>query len=135
MVRASQHKWMCMYIHKEKLMENKMDEFLLRYFAGELDKTEERELLDWLNRDDEHKKTFRRIADTWAVAHIPLFVGRLKADSPMLPRARRNIVMLRKRWTGVTVGHYHLSDSEDESKNTLPLLNRTIGPFVRCCHI
>ncbi|PDP45188.1 anti-sigma factor [Tannerella forsythia] len=95
--------WMCMYIHKEKLMENKMDEFLLRYFAGELDKTEERELLDWLNRDDEHKKTFRRIADTWAVAHIPLFVGRLKADGPMLPRARRNIVMLRKRWTGVAV--------------------------------
>lgn len=94
---------MCMYIHKKKLMEDKTDELLLRYFAGELNKMEEKELLDWLNQDDEHKKTFQRMADVWAVAHIPLFAGRLKVSGPMLPRARRNTVALRKRWAGVAV--------------------------------
>ncbi len=76
---------------------------LLRYFAGELNKTEEKELLDWLNQDDEHKKIFRRMADVWAVAHVPFFARRLKADGPMWPQARRNTVRLRKHWAGVAV--------------------------------
>ena len=84
-------------------MENKTEELLIRYFAGELNKTEEKELLDWLNRDDGHKKIFQRMADVWAVAHVPLFAGRLKAEGPMSPQSRRNNVVLRKHWVGIAV--------------------------------
>lgn len=84
-------------------MGNKKEELLLRYFAGELNKTEEKELLDWLSQDDERKETFRRMADTWAVAHVPLFAGRLKADGAMWFQANRNAVKLRKHWVSVAV--------------------------------
>ncbi|MDR2920285.1 MAG: FecR family protein [Tannerella sp.] len=57
-----------------------IDDILFKYFKNQLNETEEKILLEWLNADTSHKKILYEMADWWATAHIPLFASDLKND-------------------------------------------------------
>ena len=63
-----------------ELENQKIEDLAHRYFAGELSEAEERELSRWLEADDAHKELLARMADEWAVAHVPLFAAERDAD-------------------------------------------------------
>lgn len=54
---------------------NDIEELVFGYFAQDLTPAQEQELLDWLQQDPAHKKIYARLADEWAVAHVPLFIA------------------------------------------------------------
>jgi ferric-dicitrate binding protein FerR (iron transport regulator) len=64
-------------------MENKdekyIEDLLLGYFAKELADQQERELLEWLNENPSHRDTFSKAADSWATAHVPLFMANMQS--------------------------------------------------------
>lgn len=60
--------------------EKHIEDLLLGYFAGELSEVEEKELLLWLEADEANKKYFSEMADSWAIAHVPLFKSSMKGD-------------------------------------------------------
>lgn len=60
--------------------EHIIDDILFKYFTNQLNKTEEKTLLEWLNADTSHKKLLSEMADWWASAHIPIFASDLKAN-------------------------------------------------------
>lgn len=57
-----------------------IDDILFKYFKNQLNETEEKTLLEWLNADASHKKILYEMADWWATAHVPLFASDLKND-------------------------------------------------------
>lgn len=61
---------------EEKHIEN----LLLDYFAGELSEVKKKELLLWLEADEANKTHFSEMADSWAVAHVPLFKSSMRTD-------------------------------------------------------
>jgi len=62
-------------------MDNKQVENLLfGYFAGELNESEEKKLLEWLEADPANKEKLSQMADWWTTAHVPLYASDLKTD-------------------------------------------------------
>jgi len=57
-----------------------IENLLYNYFIGDLSEQQERELVEWLDADESHKKVLAEMSDWWAIAHIPLFVSNRKAD-------------------------------------------------------
>lgn len=78
-----------------------IEELLFAHFAGELTEVQEKELLAWLEADEDNRKTYGRMADWWATAHVPLFASDMKMNfeehfgslmQPVIPPAKkRNI--------------------------------------------
>lgn len=90
-----------------------IEEWLFRYFAGQLDADEKRELLEWLEKDPAHRARLAATAERWALLHAPRFAeskqrnfetrfgflgeknndrpatGRLAAGGPMRPEPPR----------------------------------------------
>lgn len=50
-----------------------IEEWLFRYFAGQLDADEKRELLEWLEKDPAHRARLAATAERWALLHAPRF--------------------------------------------------------------
>lgn len=85
---------------------DQIDDLLFKFFANQLNDTEAKTLLEWLNADTSHKKSLHEMADWWATAHTPLFVANLKTDfnahlenlinNPAPVRSQKQII----RWWG-----------------------------------
>jgi ferric-dicitrate binding protein FerR (iron transport regulator) len=65
---------------KENSRTEIFQELLFKYFVGELNSADEKQLLDWLKESEENKRLFSEMTDWWAAAHIPLFKSDLEAD-------------------------------------------------------
>lgn len=50
-----------------------IEEWLFRYFAGQLDADEKKELLEWLEKDPAHRARLAATAERWALLHAPRF--------------------------------------------------------------
>lgn len=50
-----------------------IEEWLFRYFAGQLDADEEKELVKWLGEDPAHRARLAATAERWALLHAPRF--------------------------------------------------------------
>lgn len=57
-----------------------IEDLLFDHFAGKLTEVQEKELLIWLEDSEANKKTYYRMADWWATAHVPLFASGMKAN-------------------------------------------------------
>ena len=57
-----------------------IEDLLYSYFVGELTEEQEKELLVWLEADEENKKVLFEMAEWWATAHVPLYASNMKAD-------------------------------------------------------
>lgn len=49
------------------------EDMLFAYFSGLLTQQEEKELLEWLEADEENKKILAEMAGWWAIFHVPFF--------------------------------------------------------------
>lgn len=50
-----------------------IEEWLFRYFAGQLDADEKKELVEWLEKDPAHRARLAATAERWALLHAPRF--------------------------------------------------------------
>lgn len=57
-----------------------IEDILFGYFTGDLSEAQEKELLQWLEADESNKEILSKMADWWAMAHVPLFVSDMKPD-------------------------------------------------------
>lgn len=57
-----------------------IEDLLYSYFVGELTEEQEKELLVWLEADEDNKKVLFEMAEWWATAHVPLYASNMKAD-------------------------------------------------------
>lgn len=51
------------------------EEWLFRYFSGQFNADEEKELLEWLDADPVHRMSLANAADRWALLHAPRFAA------------------------------------------------------------
>lgn len=51
------------------------EEWLFRYFSGQFNAGEEKELLEWLDADPAHRTSLAAAADRWALLHAPRFAA------------------------------------------------------------
>ncbi len=80
-------------------MENdRIQTLLFAYFSGELSGKEENELMQWLQSDNNNKILVAKMADWWAMAHVPLFMSDMETDfkehfnslvDPVVPSKRK----------------------------------------------
>lgn len=63
----------------EKYDEKYIEDLILGYFAQELTPSQEAELLRWLQADPAHRTLFSKMSDSWATAHVPLFMANKRA--------------------------------------------------------
>lgn len=60
--------------------QDRIEELIFGHFAGTLLPEEQQELKDWLQTDKRHQIHFSNQADLWAMAHVPRFTKRKKAN-------------------------------------------------------
>lgn len=60
--------------------EETLNERITGYFAGTLTGEEQAWLVAWLESDPSHKQRFDEAAEWWAIAHVPQFESRRKAN-------------------------------------------------------
>lgn len=74
----------------KKVTPSTEEEWLFRYFSGQFNAGEEKELLEWLEADPAHRTSLAAAADRWALLHAPRFAaGRRRNFETHFPDALR----------------------------------------------